>query len=218
MFDLKARRENYTLQFLEKRFTISISWQADRRQICIPFQEARSRLRPEISRPRAFERIPRLSACAINFPFRPPSELASVALVTRSYLTRRAVSFTYSLPRGDARRRVVPHVRPRFDLHFQRAAEDQPYLRGDGCGDWRGKRKEAAAKVSPARRRVGIDANLLVKYITFARRRISTRRRVFGTFHIHTLIFCLLTNYRLWNYKCTWKLQYHCQQENATRL
>lgn len=29
-----------------------------------------------------------------------------------------------------------------------------------------------------------LDANSLVKYITFARRRISTRIRAFGTFHI----------------------------------
>lgn len=32
-----------------------------------------------------------------------------------------------------------------------------------------------------------LDANSLVKYITFARRRISTRLRAFGTFHICTL-------------------------------
>lgn len=33
---------------------------------------------------------------------------------------------------------------------------------------------------------MGIDANLLVKYITFARRRISTRYRIFGTFSTFT--------------------------------
>jgi len=92
----------------------------------------------ETRRPRAFKRTPRWSGRAINFPFQPPFELSSVALVTRSYLTRRAVSFTYFSPRGNARRGLCLVFGLGLIYIFQSAAEDQPCLRGDGCGDWRG--------------------------------------------------------------------------------